>query len=44
MKEEGIETNYQITFNSKESLERLVNGAIENIKAFTKEKPQNIVK
>ncbi len=31
-------------FNSKESLERLVNGTIENIKAFAKEKPQNIVK
>ena len=31
-------------FNSKESLERLVNGTIENIKAFAQEKPQNIVK
>ncbi len=31
-------------FNSKESLERLVNGTIENIKAFTQGKPQNTVK
>jgi D-lactate dehydrogenase len=31
-------------FNSKESLERLVNGTIENIKAFNEGKPQNIVK
>ncbi len=30
-------------FNSKESLERLVNGTIENIKAFTEGKPKNIV-
>jgi D-lactate dehydrogenase len=31
-------------FNSKESLERLVNGTIENIKAFSAGKPQNIIK
>jgi len=31
-------------FNSKESLERLVNGTIENIKAFINAKPQNIIK
>ena len=31
-------------FNSKESLERLVNITIENIKAFAQEKPQNKVK
>jgi D-lactate dehydrogenase len=31
-------------FNSKESLERLVNGTIENIKAFIQGKPQNIIK
>ena len=31
-------------FNSKESLERLVNVTIENIKAFIDGKPQNIVK
>ena len=31
-------------FNSKESLERLVNATIENIKAFSEGKPQNIVK
>ena len=31
-------------FNSKESLERLINGTIENIKAFTSGKPQNIIK
>ncbi|MCW3995958.1 MAG: hydroxyacid dehydrogenase [Candidatus Bathyarchaeota archaeon] len=30
-------------FNSKESLERLVNGTIENIKAFAKGQPQNII-
>jgi D-lactate dehydrogenase len=31
-------------FNSKESLERLVNGTIDNIEAFAAGKPQNIVK
>ena len=31
-------------FNSRESLERLVNGTIENVKAFTQGKPQNIIK
>lgn len=31
-------------FNSKESLERLVSVTIENIKAFTEGKPQNVVK
>ena len=31
-------------FNSKESLERLVNVTIENIKAFIEGKPQNMVK
>jgi len=31
-------------FNSKESLERLVNGTIENIKALIQGKPQNIIK
>jgi D-lactate dehydrogenase len=31
-------------FNSKESLERLVNATIENIKAFIAGNPQNIVK
>lgn len=31
-------------FNSKESLERLVNATIENINAFIEGKPQNIVK
>jgi D-lactate dehydrogenase len=31
-------------FNSKESLERLVKGTIENIKAFAQRKPQNIIK
>ena len=31
-------------FNSKESLERLVNATIENIKAFSLGKPQNIIK
>jgi D-lactate dehydrogenase len=31
-------------FNSKESLERLVNATIENIKAFAEGKPQNIVR
>ena len=31
-------------FNSKESLERLVNATIENIKAFTNGKPQNLVR
>lgn len=31
-------------FNSKESLERLVNATIENIKAFIQGKPQNIIK
>lgn len=30
-------------FNSKESLERLVNGTIENIKAFEKGRPTNLV-
>ncbi len=31
-------------FNSKESLERLVYGTIENIKAFSEGKPQNVIK
>ena len=31
-------------FNSKESLERLVNATIENIKAFIDGKPQNILR
>ena len=31
-------------FNSKESLERLINGTIENIKVFIQGKPQNIIK
>jgi D-lactate dehydrogenase len=30
-------------FNSKESLERLVGSTIENIRAFSKGKPQNII-
>jgi hypothetical protein len=31
-------------FNSKESLERLINGTIQNIKAFGAGNPQNVVK